>query len=191
MSWQDESGRHEGYLAAVLTDGTEAVRTSGEHAVWWAYDGADGPRAVAVRGACGCGWRGSDTHPIDFGDDEATEGVGARTGPHADWEYHVELAEGAIPRDVEQLLATLGRRVAELCEAGQAGAALRSLAEADTAVSRARVVAVRGARRDLYGWEAIARLLELTPELALARYGEPEDGPDPVLPGDPEALDSD
>src|SRR4051794_25533243 len=116
MSWVDESGRHEGYVGAVLADGGEPAARGGGRMPWWGYNGADGPRAVGVRGACECGWRGSVTHPVDFGDDEATEGYEAETGPFADWERHATAAEGLVPYDVEQLLGALQRRIEELSE---------------------------------------------------------------------------
>lgn len=183
MVWGDETGRHEGYLAAVLADGSEPGPIADGRTTWWLYNGADGPRAVAVRGACNCGWRGTDTHPIDFGNDEKTEGTGRRTGPYADWEYHIDQAEGGIPRDVEQLLATLAQRVEQLSMAGQSMAALRITAQMEQASSRCTLDAVRLARANLLSWQAIGKSLGCSRQAAHERFsrrlGSLEAMPDP------------
>ncbi len=168
-SWTDETGRHEGYVTAVLADGGEPRPGPGGRNAWWFYNGADGPRAVAVKGACECGWRGSDTHPIDWGDDEATEGYEAPTGPYADWEYHVTEAEGAIPHDVEQMLAALQRRVEELSESQQI-TALRVAARIEQAAPRYSLGAVRAARSGLVSWEAVGRAFGTSRQAAHERF---------------------
>jgi hypothetical protein len=169
MNWVDESGRHQGYLAAVLADGGEPGPTPEGRKPWWFYNGADGPRAVTVRGACECGWRGAETHPIHRGDDEATEGYDERTGPYADWEYHVTLVEGAVPQDVEQMLAALQRRVEELSER-QPVTALRVAARIEKAAPRCSLSAVRAARRGLVSWETIGRAFHTSRQAAHERF---------------------
>jgi hypothetical protein len=169
MRWTDETGRHEGFLAAILPDGGEAPPLDDGRTIWWAYNGADGPRAIGVKGACQCGWRGTETHPIDFGDDEATIGAEERTGPYADWEYHVEQAEGAIPRDVEQLLATLAKRVEEL-SAERNLTALRVVAAMEKTTAATTINAVRAARRNLCSWEGIGRALGRSRQAAHERF---------------------
>ncbi|MDH6121399.1 hypothetical protein [Kitasatospora sp. GAS204B] len=169
MRWVDETGRHEGYLAAVLADGSEPGPVADGRTTWWLYNGADGPRAVGVRGACECGWRGAETHPIDFGDDEATEGVEQRTGPYADWEYHVDQAEGMVPRDVEQLLAALEKRIGQLSER-QSVTALRVVARVEKAVPGYGIGAVRAARANLVSWEAIGKALGCSRQAAHERF---------------------
>ncbi|NJP43604.1 hypothetical protein [Actinacidiphila epipremni] len=181
MSWVDETGRHEGFVAAVLGDGGEpGPQPDGSRMPWWAYNGADGPRAVAVRSACGCGWRGGAVHPVDFGDDEATEGYEAETGPYADWERHVTAAEGLVPYDVEQLLGMLRRRVAELAEQ-QPVAALRVAAQVEGMAPMLGASAAQAARRGLVSWEAIGRPFGLDAEAARARFA--------LIPGSADSLD--
>ncbi|WP_145902672.1 hypothetical protein [Kitasatospora viridis] len=154
----------------MLPDGGEPGPTADGRTVWWAYNGADGPRAVGVRGACRCGWRGVESHPVDFGDDEATEAVEQPTGPYADWEQHVELAEGVIPRDVEQLLATLERRVGELA-ATRSATALRVVAQIERTAGATADAAVGAGLRNLLSWEGIGRALGSGPEQARERFG--------------------
>ncbi|MGF1427494.1 hypothetical protein [Kitasatospora sp. LaBMicrA B282] len=170
MSWVDETGRHEGFPVAVLADGHEPAPIADGRTEWWLYNGADGPRAVGVRAGCGCGWRGADMHLVDFGDDEATEGIEERTGVFADWEYHVEQAEGVIPRDVEQLLDTLTRRIENLSQAGRSAAALRVVAHLERTTARSGLDAVRTARDGLMTWEAIGRELGCSRQAAHERY---------------------
>lgn len=169
MNWVDETGRHEGYLVAVLADGGEPGPSDEGRKPWWTYNGADGPRAVAVRGACECGWRGSDTHPIHRGDDMATEAYEERTGPYADWDYHVILAEGAVPPDVEQLLATLQRRVEEL-SARQQITALRVAARLEQTAPKISLIAVAAARRGLVSWDGIGRAFGVSRQAAHERF---------------------
>lgn len=169
MDWTDESGRHTGYLAAVLADGGEPAPPTEGRKPWWFYNGADGPRAVAVKGACGCGWRGAEGHPIVWGDDEVTEGYDARTGPYADWEYHVTLAEGSVPYDVEQMIAALERRVEELSRQ-QPVTALRVAARVEKAAPHVTLGAVRAARQGLVSWEAIGRALGVSRQAAHERF---------------------
>ncbi|NUS10793.1 MAG: hypothetical protein HOY69_05220 [Streptomyces sp.] len=181
MGWIDESGRHEGFVTAVLADGGEpGPRPDGSRMPWWAYNGADGPRAVGVRGACGCGWRGGATHPVDFGDDEATEGRTEGTGPYADWERHVTAAEGQMPYDVEQLLGMLGRRIDELSEQ-QPLTALRVAARVEGMAPMYSAGAAGAARRALVSWEAIGSPFGLSAEAARTRFA--------LIPGSADSLD--
>ena len=168
MQWVDESGRHQGYVAAVPADGGEP-RPLPDGNEWWRYNGADGPRAVAVRGACECGWRGTQEHPVDFGDDEKTEAYEARTGPFADWEYHVTQAEGLVPYDVEQMIAALQRRVAELSER-QPLTALRAVARIETLARDSGLHAVGMARAGLVSWAAVGQSLGISRQAAHERF---------------------
>jgi hypothetical protein len=157
-------------VTAVLPDGGEPAPDPGGGKPWWSYNGADGPRAIGVRGACACGWRGTDTHPVHRGDDEATEGYEERTGPYADWEYHVTTAEGAVPHDVEQLLAALRARVAEL-SGSRPLTALRVAALVEKTAPQCTLDAVRAARGGLVSWEAIGKALNVTRQAAHERFG--------------------
>lgn len=169
MEWADETGRHVGYPAAVLPDGGEPPPLPDGRRTWWLYNGADGPRAVGVRGACGCGWRGGQTHPIDFGDDEKTAGWESRTGPFADWEYHVAQAEGVVPYDVEQMLTALRRRIEELAEQRPV-TALHAAARVERLAPELARHAARSARRGLVSWETIGRALGTSRQAAHERF---------------------
>lgn len=169
MEWVDETRRHTGYVAAVLADGGDPAPPPEGRKPWWSYNGADGPRAIGVRGACECGWRGAETHAIVRGDDEATEGSDSRTGPMADWEYHVTATEGAVPYDVEQMLAALQRRIEELSQQ-QPVTALRVAARLEEAAPTYSRDAVRAARRALVSWEAIGRAFSASRQTVHARF---------------------
>lgn len=185
MSWVDETGRHEGYVTAVLADGDEpAVGPDGARMPWWSYNGADGPLAVAVKGACGCGWRGEASHAVDFGDDEKTEGYAAGSGPYADWEQHSIVAEGVVPYDVQQLLGMLQRRIDELAES-QPLRAVRVAARIEGMTPIYSAAAAQGAARALIGWDTIGREFGLSPEAARDRFALFYDPADPADPSDP------
>ncbi|MFF7156270.1 hypothetical protein [Streptomyces sp. NPDC008139] len=169
MEWVDETRRHTGYVTAVLADGAEPAAPPEGRKPWWSYNGADGPRAIGVKGACECGWRGAETHPIIRGDDDATEGNDSRTGPMADWEYHVTATEGAVPHDVEQMLAALRRRVEELSR-DQPLTALRVVARLEETAPALSREAVRAARRSLVSWEAIGRAFGTSRQTTHARF---------------------
>ncbi|WUH95229.1 hypothetical protein OG900_37120 [Streptomyces sp. NBC_00433] len=109
------------------------------------------------------------THPVDFGDDEATEGYEAETGPFADWERHATAAEGLVPYDVEQLLGALQRRIEELSER-QPVTALRIAARVESAAPQYSAGAARAARRGLVSWEAIGRAFSTSGEAAQDRF---------------------
>ncbi|MFJ3882413.1 hypothetical protein ACIPW5_33840 [Streptomyces sp. NPDC090077] len=167
----DESGRHEGVVVAVLADGQEAapIAALDGSTAWWDSDGTVSERAVGVKAACGCGWRASATHPVVWGDVEATEGEHARTGPFADWEYHVTTAEGLLPRDVEQMLTALQQRIGELSNTRPV-TALRAVARLQDAVPGLALDTVRAARGSLVTWEAIGTALGCTRQSAHERY---------------------
>jgi hypothetical protein len=108
-------------------------------------------------------------HPVGFGDDEATEGYEADTGPYPDWEQHVTLAEGPVPYDVEQLLDALRRRIGEL-SGRQPVTALRVAARSESAAPHYSADAARAARRALVSWEAIGRAFSTSGEVARERF---------------------
>ncbi|WP_245231844.1 hypothetical protein [Streptomyces novaecaesareae] len=171
VPWVDESGRHQGFPVAVLADGSEPAPLPDGRTTWWLYNGADGPRAAAVRGGCSCGWRGERVHLLDFGDDVATEAVGESTGPFADWEWHVDLAEGVVPHEVEELVAALVDRICDLMES-KPYAAARAAARFERAAGSTALLAGRKARSNLMTWEYIGRAFGCGPEAALERFGE-------------------
>ncbi|MEU3405064.1 hypothetical protein ABZ766_14150 [Streptomyces sp. NPDC006670] len=172
MGWMDESGRHEGRVVAVLADGLEAapVAALDGSTYWWDSDGTVSERAAAVKAACCCGWRAADTHPVVWGDVEATEGEHTRTGPFADWEYHVTTAEGLLPHDVEEMLTALQDRIGELSHTRPV-TALRAVARLQDTLPALAIETVRHARTSLVTWEAIGAALGCTRQSAHERYG--------------------
>ncbi|MEU8892986.1 hypothetical protein [Streptomyces sp. NPDC048442] len=171
MSWMDETGRHEGVVVAVLSDGQDApaVAALGGSTHWWDSDGTVSERAAGVRSACCCGWRGTTTHPVIWGDPEATEGHDAKTGPFADWEYHVTTVEGLIPRDVEQMLTALEERITGLSRT-QPLAALRAVARLQSTAPALAIDTVRRARVSFVSWEGIGTALGCTRQSAHERF---------------------
>ncbi|WP_050780063.1 hypothetical protein [Streptomyces sp. C] len=169
--WVDETGRHEGSVLAVLADGGEAppVEALGGSTAWWDSDGTVSERAVAVKSACGCGWRASKTHPVVWGDVQATEGEDTRTGPFADWDYHVTTVEGLIPRDIEQMLTTLHARITELSRT-QPVTALRAVARLQDTAPALAVDVVRAAREAMVTWEAVGTALGCSRQSAHERF---------------------
>jgi hypothetical protein len=138
------------------------------------------------RAACGCGWRGEQAHPVDFGDDEKTEGYGSGTGPYTDWERHSVAAEGPLPYDVEQLLAMLQRRIDELAES-QPLRALRVAARVEGMTPIYSAAAAQGAARALIGWDTIGQEFGISPGAARERFSllyDPADPSDPLGPPD-------
>ncbi|RSS40123.1 hypothetical protein EF912_32550 [Streptomyces sp. WAC07061] len=158
-------------MVAVLADGGEAapVEALGGSTAWWDSDGTVSERAAGVKGACGCGWRASGTHPVVWGDVQATEGEDARTGPFADWEYHVTTVEGLVPRDVEQMLAALQDRITELART-QPLTALRAVARLQDTAPAVAVGVVRAAREAMVTWEAVGAALGCTRQAAHERF---------------------
>ncbi|RSS41588.1 hypothetical protein EF912_31350 [Streptomyces sp. WAC07061] len=171
MVWVDETGRHEGSVVAVLADGGEAppVAALDGSTAWWDSDGTVSERAAGVKGACGCGWRASQTHPVVWGDVQATEGEDARTGPYADWEYHVTTVEGLVPRDIEQMLDALHARITELAPT-QPLTALRAVARIQDTAPAVAVSVVRAAREAMVTWEAVGAALGCTRQAAHERF---------------------
>ncbi|MET8036209.1 hypothetical protein [Streptomyces sp. NPDC005345] len=103
---------HAGTVGVVLDDGTvprpvhlDASSSGGGRAVsqWTVYDGRprQGPRAVALRAVCSCGWHGPeerlDWEEIGDQDLQAAE-VGAAEICMRDWDEHaVEVERSAVP----------------------------------------------------------------------------------------------
>ncbi|MEU3565126.1 hypothetical protein [Kitasatospora sp. NPDC006786] len=110
-------------------------------------------------------------HLLDFGDDAATEAVGEATGPFADWEWHVDLAEGVVPREVEDLVAALVDRICDLTE-NRPYAAARAAARFESAAGSTALMAGRQARSSMMTWTYIGRAFGCSPEQALERFGE-------------------
>ncbi|MCY1649251.1 hypothetical protein OVA19_00240 [Streptomyces sp. SL203] len=184
MGWlhQDDESAHEGFVIAVLPDGSDGPRdtfdelgeTDGAFAWRLKYDGAHGhPKAAGIKADCYCGWRGP-RRPADFNDPDAAEEVLRR-----EWFHHVEVSlSQTLPRRIQRLMddleeAVLGmmappRTPAELDDtrpliAAHAATLLRNQA------ARWQEEAVRAAKAD-YSWEEIAKPLMMTKQSAHERF---------------------
>lgn len=187
-AWTPEEfgSAHRGRAAAMLADGTEPGPVyldlgSGTHVPrsshWSLYTGESPrrPRAVAVRGACSCGWRSDRRHPLEQDDDHAT--VDVEAGPYRDWANHITAVEAAaapIPEPVAATLAALEEQLAALADGGPV-AALRvtALLErlADDVARRALTAIDIGDDPDVgeHTWAALATGLGLTEPEARTR----------------------
>ncbi|MBD0689960.1 hypothetical protein [Streptomyces sp. CBMA123] len=117
-------------------------------------------------------------HLLDFGDDARTEAVGEAIGPFADWEWHVDLAEGVVPPEVEDLVAALVDRICDLTE-GRPYAAARAASRFERAAASTALMAGRKARSSMMTWEYIGRAFGCGPQEALERFGETLNDDDP------------
>ncbi|MFD4543599.1 hypothetical protein [Streptomyces bauhiniae] len=182
MTWKTEFGEsHEGYIGAVLPDGSEPkpvyldpgsgadFRITRE---WWAYSGQlNRPKAACVRGCCACGWRGA-SYPIDWEQLSDEDDVLDVASPYEDWSAHIEAVERAtvpFPVSLDELLEQLETVLDTLVEEAPA-AALRA-AEVLGRLSRRTGRLAAGAVQDdgPLQWEALGTALGVAPEKARAR----------------------
>ncbi|MGP3691179.1 hypothetical protein ACTVZO_42035 [Streptomyces sp. IBSNAI002] len=188
MGWHSDDlpEGHEGYVVAVLADGTEppAIRTprkaadgreyTGENSAWWLYDGREGrPRAFAVKAGCACGWRSTDMFPVDFQDWEATDGFEAGDGPWAAWEAeHVgRLVGGRIPDDVADTIERLRVQLAALADSRPL-AAVEAAARVEKLGTARLQQAVTSAVRDGASWTSIGTATGTTRQAAHQRFSK-------------------
>lgn len=183
MGWVTDDGLHEGHLVAVLADGREATAADnprGGSGAWRCFDGTDGrPLAVGVRTRCDCydetstepvqTWRGTAVHPVDFNDEDKTEGTDGTEahGPYAEWwTVHVSPAEAAtMPGDVAALLDTVRTRLAALAEERPL-AALTSVARLEATTTAAAVRAAGAVQARGGSWADIGTALGVTRQAA-------------------------
>ena len=172
---------HTGRPAAALADGSEPkpvyfdVGSSGTVPAmsdWWVYDGTLGaPQAAHLCGSCACGWRGDSLYPIDW-----EEMVDARldmdvSGPHDDWERHIEEVRARsvpLPVGLETLLAQVEEQLTALTAEAPL-AALRGVAILERVTKRIGHEAAYGAEADEGSWEAIGQALGLDEKTARSR----------------------
>jgi hypothetical protein len=188
--WESEEfGRvHGGRAAAVLADGSEPGPVyvdlgSGTHvhssSHWTLYTGESvrRPRAVAVRGACACGWRATRTHPLTGHDSAEDAAFDVEAGAYRDWADHitaVDQAAAPIPDEVAAALAVLKEQLAALADNGPV-AALRITTRlervADATGRRALCAIDIGDDPDAgeQPWAAVAKGLGLTEPEARTR----------------------
>jgi hypothetical protein len=179
---EDDLYDHEGYVVAVLADGSEpeplqfpvpgregvTTKNSG----WLLYTGKDGrPLATAVKAGCTCGWRSVDTFPVDFEDEEATEGWEDNSGPFAAWQSeHIEALLGtAMPRELREALDTVAMSLREQ-SVHRPLVALATIARMEKLVGDLAPTAGAAARKDGQTWTAIGKALNTTRQAAYQRF---------------------
>ncbi|MEU1867868.1 hypothetical protein [Streptomyces gardneri] len=184
---EHSSEGHEGWVVAVLPDGTDAPRDTWEEAMeaaeqydlGWAwsfkYDGREGrPRAAGIRAICYCGWRGPKRE-ANFDNPDNTDAFLCE-----DWFRHAELSlSKVLPPHVLKAIETVEEAILDLTfpqtdllrldehrplAAIHAATILRGLAET------AQRTAVNAARTAGYSWEEIAHPLETTRQSAHERF---------------------
>ncbi|MGW1008218.1 hypothetical protein [Streptomyces sp. F11] len=187
MGWvhdvpQDDLYDHEGYTVAVLADGSEPEPlqfpvpgregATFKNGRWDLYDGTEGrPLATAVRAACECGWRSTDTFPVDFDDDEGTEGWETNTGPFAAWQSeHIEVLLGtAMPTELREAIATVAKQVREHARLRPL-VALAAIGQLEKLVGDVAPTAGAAARIDGQTWTTIGKALGTTRQAAFQRF---------------------
>lgn len=178
----DDLYDHEGYTVAVLADGSEPEPLrfpvpgregiTSKNSGWWLYTGKDGrPLATAVRAGCECGWRSADTFPVDFANEEATEGWEDNTGPFAAWQTeHIGALLGtAMPTELRDALDTVAGLVRKF-SAERPLVALAAIGQLENLVGNTAPTAGAGARLDGESWSAIGRALGTTRQAAFQRF---------------------
>lgn len=177
MGWQtDELGSaHEGFTVAVLRNGTDATADR----PWWEYDGSTLPRAIAVRPACSCGWR-SDTgemYPIDFEDQDETEGGehgDAAPYPYGAWmrEHIGPLLGTTVPDELKDAIATVRKSLAALAASSRPLAAVAAAAQVEKLGAAALQRAVTAVRDGGGSWEDIGQALGTSRQAAHQRFAK-------------------
>lgn len=176
--WETEEfgASHEGRSGAVLADGSEPkpvyVDTGSGAEIhkasdWWVYAGTRrAPLAIALRGSCSCGWRGTNRYPLDW--QEVTDAGGPdlydTAGPEADWDQHIDDIEARtvpVPDDITALLAQLRTRLDALA-ADAPLAALKVIGALERTSADTVRAAAYAVHTDEQPWDMIATALGLT-----------------------------
>lgn len=173
---------HEGYAVAVLADGSEPepirVPTMGQddatspNSAWWLYNGQDGrPLAVGVKAGCACGWRSTETFPVDFDDHEATDGYEFNDGPFGAWQYeHIGVLLGtAMPPELSAALDTMATLVEQLATERPL-AALTAISRMESLAAVHAPTAGAVARAKGATWDAVGKAVGTTRQAAFQRF---------------------
>jgi hypothetical protein len=187
---ESEGGAHEGWVVAVLSDGTDTEQDTIDDAeeTWkrglswsWSYkyDGKDGRRkAQGVRVICYCGWRGA-RRPADFTDPDACD-----VQLKQEWDRHCEISMSQMLTErLKRLTSDLDFAFAELTEGRSRtdisnGAPARPLLAAYAATTLLTDVeawqrdAVRAARKSGFSWDEIARPLMTSKQSAHEKFAK-------------------
>ncbi|WPO76232.1 hypothetical protein [Streptomyces sp. KN37] len=172
---------HEGYVGAVLDDGTEpkpAYLDPGSGAnfhetrEWWAYSGIlNRPKAARGRAACSCGWRGADEHVIDWDAVDVFTPLFPSTEPREAWHQHIADVEARtvpLPTEMTALLEQLDKQLTSLAEETPL-AALKAVAALETLTKQVAPVAAFYAENDGLSDEVLAQGLGVSPSDAKSR----------------------
>jgi hypothetical protein len=176
MGWvhdvpEDDLYDHEGFAVAVLADGTEPEPVEGNNS-WWVYHGKDGrPLAAAVKAGCACGWRSTETFPVNFEDSEATEGFEFSDGPFGAWsfEHIASLLGTAMPRELREALATVAQQLREQ-STNRPMVALKAIGQLEKLVGDQAPIAGAAARKDGRTWHTIGHALGTSRQAAYQRF---------------------
>ncbi|MEV7196022.1 hypothetical protein AB0N81_30085 [Streptomyces sp. NPDC093510] len=176
---------HEGYVGAVLDDGTEpdpAYLDPGSGAnfhktrEWWAYNGSlNRPQAARGRAACSCGWRGENEYAIDWHAVDIFTETFPAPEPLDDWRRHIDDVEARtvpLPTGLVALLDQLDSQLTNLAEEAPL-AALKGVAALESMVKRVAASAAMNAEADAHTGEELAQALGVSPsdaESRLLRY---------------------
>jgi hypothetical protein len=189
MGWvhdvpEDDLYDHEGYPVAVLADGSEpeplrfpvpgreGITT--RNSAWWLYTGEEGrPLATSVKAGCTCGWRSTNTFPIDFEHQEATDGWEDNSGPFAAWtSEHIDALLGTtMPTELREALGTVKQLVGQLATERPL-VALTAIGQMEKLIEVQAPIAGTWARSRKVTWEAIGRALRTSRQAAYQRFGK-------------------
>ncbi|MFE9387076.1 hypothetical protein ACFYMO_28205 [Streptomyces sp. NPDC007025] len=203
MGWESDEfgGDHEGHCVAVLGDGSkpapvqvpftrpDGTEGTSPNSSWWMYDGEHGPRAVAVRAGCTCGWRSTDMFPIDFDDWGKTDGFEDNTGPYAAWEIqHLARLLGAtVPDRVREATDHLREMLTDLARTRPLAAAAAAAAAEKMSGKRLQL-AVTAARDIEHTWPEIGDAMGVTRQSAHQRFAKNPYREDTTIPLRPRRI---
>ncbi|MGA4842725.1 hypothetical protein [Streptomyces sp. G45] len=178
----EEYGKsHEGWVGAVLADGTEPKPAhidpgSGPNfrqtREWWAYSGSLGrPRASRARGACSCGWRGENEYLIDWDQVDVRTQEFPSLEPLSDWERHIDSVAALtvpLPTELADLLEQVDTQLTRLADEAPL-AAIKAVIALESTMKRVARNSAAYAEADGLSGEALGQALGLSPAAAESR----------------------